>query len=118
VREIQQHQILRTAIFDAFQRAFDHVNLIVTPTVAAMPVKNGARGGSPCAACCTATRVTMRPSRPGADSSARSAESVSLLHTPGHADAVPHELTNPVTRPSAQLAALFALLCIVRYFRE
>jgi amidase len=44
MREIQQHQILRTAIFDAFHRAFDQVNLIVTPTVAAMPVKNGARG--------------------------------------------------------------------------
>jgi len=44
VREIQQHQILRTAIFDAFHHAFNQVNLIVTPTVAAMPVKNGARG--------------------------------------------------------------------------
>jgi amidase len=44
MREIQQPQILRTAIFDAFHRAFDQVNLIVTPTVAAMPVKHGARG--------------------------------------------------------------------------
>src|SRR5258708_2283898 len=44
VRETQQHQIVRTAIFDAFHRVFDQVNLIITPTVAAMPVKNGARG--------------------------------------------------------------------------
>jgi amidase len=44
--DIQHDQTTRTTVFDALERAFADVNLLVTPTVACVPVENRPNGQS------------------------------------------------------------------------
>ncbi len=44
--ELQADQAMRTTVYDALQTAFSTVDLIVTPTVAALPVLNESRGST------------------------------------------------------------------------